>query len=280
MPWLILYFFLLIFAPADISAEPTCGVKLTFIDVGEGESIVVEQSDALPFVIDTGNPVGGFKTVEYLKSRNIQALTAVLLTHPHLDHIGGVFALLKNFSAEKLYDNGQGMAQESNMNDMYRWYGPFFRTQKNYSMLRRGASLKIGKVDLSVLWPRNGELDSDWNNNSIVLKLRFGEFKALLTGDSLEATEQALLREKIDLKANVLKLGHHGSRHASSSEFVASVQPSAVVVSVDTKNSRGYPDEEKLHHISTTAKLLRTDRNGTITICAQQDGSFSTASER
>lgn len=279
MPLRAALFLFLFSLPTSLFAQPDCGVNFTFINVGEGDSIIIEQPKSAPLVIDTGNPAGGFRTIEYLKSREVKALQAVFLTHPHLDHMGGIFAMLENFSAGKLFDNGQEVTQEARTNDMYRWYEIFYRGRPNYSVLRRGATLSFGDVQLEALWPPSGVLNSDWNYNSLVLALKYGQFKALLMGDALDTTEAKLLSEHPDLKAQLLKLGHHGSEYASSEKFLARVQPSAIVVSVDSNNTRGYPDEAKLRDIGISGKLFRTDQDGRITACAQKDGTFSISAE-
>ncbi len=265
---------------AESFAEASCGLRLTFVDVGEGDSLIIEQAGSAPVILDTGNPVGGLRVASILKRRGVEKLAAIIVTHPHLDHAAGVFTLLDRFSTEKLYDNGQDTAVQSEGNDMYRWYSQHFRQNDRYSELRAGSSLQIGAASMTALWPPRGELNTDWNHNSLVFMLRYGHFRALLMGDALESTERGLLASGVDLHSRVLKVGHHGSKYASSEAFLARAQPKLAILSVNSENVRGYPSDKTTKRLSGVTRMLRTDRNGTITVCAAADGNFTVSTER
>lgn len=259
-------------------AEDTISIHV--LDVGEGLSILIESPKGESILIDAGNPssVGNIRAA--LDGRGIRALNHLVLTHPHLDHIGGFFALSALFPVRTLWDNGQGISQESAQNDMYRWFDDQRRAHERYRVARQGTKIVSEPFQLSVLSPQAGELDTDWNKNSLVLDLRYGSFRALFMGDATTDTEAGLLRDKLLEPISVLQVGHHGSRFASSEPFVAAVKPKLSVISANKSNIRGYPALETIERLRQHGKVLVTAEQGTVSIAAKRDGTFSWSSTR
>jgi len=253
---------------------------LHFIDVGEGDAIFVELPGCCNFLIDTGNFKTGIDSYNFLVHAGIHHVNHLILTHPHLDHIGGVFAITRLLSVSHLYDNGEDLSVQSRTCDIYRWYRELVRDNAKYSILKTGETLCCPPLTIKVLWPPCPHYTGDWNTNSIVLRLSFGAFHCLLMGDANAITERRLLASRTNLRAQVLKSGHHGAKDATTQAFLSAVSPDTVIISVNKDNIRGYPAQVTLQRIKKVhAKILRTDRNGTITIKAYPDGSFKVLTE-
>ena len=227
-------------------------------------------------LIDTGDVDSRDSLVQQLKERNVKELDAIIITHPHGDHMGGMAALFKAFPIKQIYDNGQ-VANTV----MYRNYLKNIKAKQiPYKVLKKGDSLTLGDdVVFTVLSPgtiftkenTTGVSESGLtNDNSIVCKMTYGKFSMLFTGDAQKEVEQQLLKE--DIKADILKVGHHGSKTSSSDAFVKAVAPKAATISCGVNNSYKFPHEPTLKTLQKYhVDVYRTDRNGVITI--KTDGS-------
>ncbi len=258
------------------SASAAEGVlEIHFIDVGYGDAILLKPAEGGSVLIDTGYPRAREKLFSYLKEQGVGELEYLIVTHPHPDHLGNAAAAAREFGARQLRDNGQRIDRFDAILTRERAgeYQREFRGNENYSVLRAGDSIAAGELALDVLWPPVPAPSDDWNTNSLVLMVRSGEFRALLTGDLNIPGERMLLAgDRPDLRADLLKLGHHGAGDASSPEFVAAVSPEAAVVSVGA-NPWGYPDEEMLGRLEAAGiRLYRTDRDGDIVFRGGKDG--------
>jgi beta-lactamase superfamily II metal-dependent hydrolase len=201
----------------------------------------------------------------------------VVATHPHADHIGGLVDVLRNVSVGQVLDSGRS------------YIGPFFEDfmdaietkQIPLKSVREGDSINLDPtVRIEVLNPP-AYFTTGLNNRSVVLKLTYGEFSALLTGDIQEASEARLVSENSTaLDVEVLKAGHHGSCTSSTSSFLNAVTPEIVVISLEV--GYGYPHNEALERISTagTEHLFRTDVDGTITLNANVCSEYSIITEK
>lgn len=264
--YILLLFILFIFYPIYIFGD-TQYLRIHFLDVGEGESVFIETPTGKTILVDTGNLITGFRVAEYLKRNNIYNLDHLIFTHPDLDHIGGAFFVLQMLKVKNVYDNGQNLNELIKYSDIYRWYEELVRKDKNYKILKAGDILFAGDVGLKIIWPPLPLFFSDNNNNSLVIVLEYGKFHCLLTGDLTALGERKILEEKIDLKAEVLKIGHHGAGDATCEEFLTAVSPKIGIISVNKANIRGYPAEEVIERLKKIGtQLYRTDENGDIVV--------------
>lgn len=252
-------------------------LALHFIDVGCGDAILIESPPGFYSLIDTGPPAAREKLLGYLREQGVERLLYLIVTHPHADHLGNAAAVAENFEVRFLRDNGQTIDRFDDYltREMAAEYEREFRGKDNYRVLRASGSISWGYLVLDVLGPRDPAASGDWNTNSLVLMLRYGDFRALLAGDLNAAGEETLLQEGgPELRAALLKAGHHGAADASGEAFVRAVAPEVAVVSVG-ENPWGYPDEGRLSSLEKAGiRLYRTDRDGTVVLEAGRDGTF------
>jgi competence protein ComEC len=244
------------------------GVNVVFLDVGEGEAVYVETPEGERVLVDAGNLMSGYRVLDYLTGLGVEELDAIIITHPHPDHMGGVFHLLPRLKVKARYDNGQPLG-EVDGGDVQRWYGDIFR-RGNYTSLRAGDRLLFGALRMDVLSPRG--LTPGCNRNSLVIRATYGDTSFLLMGDAGATTEETLLQNGAPLDADVLKMGHHGAAGSSLGGFLDAVSPEYAVLSIDEANVRGYPDEDVMRRFRERGiKLGLTFREGNIAF--ESDGS-------
>ena len=256
-------------------------LKIHFLDVGEGDSILIEIPKGKAILIDTGNPITVSKVIDYLEKNDIRHLEYLILTHPHLDHIGGVFWLSRAMPIRKIYDNCQDLSQIAKSQDIYRWYQDLIRGDSRYNCLTANDKLIIDGVMISVLWPPRPLIFSDFNTNSLVIMVKYNDFRGLFTGDLTAQAEAELLNRKINLTSDILKVPHHGAADASSKEFLGAVSPEVSIISVNKDNIRGYPNNAVLDRLKEVgSKIYRTDQDGNIIVTIDNDGNFSVKKQR
>ena len=276
--WILLIFVSFIFSAAFADSRI---LKIHFLDVGEGDSILIEAPNGGIALIDAGNLITGSRVIEYLNKNNIYDLDYLIFTHPHLDHIGGAFPVLQMIEVKNIYDNGENLFALAKRSDTYRWYDDLVRKSNKYSALGAGDSLALGEVKLKVLWPPKPLIFSDFNTNSLIIVVEYRTFSCLLTGDLTSPAEAELLKKEGGLGADVLKVGHHGSADANSQEFLKAVSPKISVVSVNKDNIRGYPSSEVIQRLEKiSSEVYRTDINGDIIIQTEGDGKIIIRKER
>ncbi len=270
-------FFLLIFLlfpPSSRALQDP--LLLTFIDVGEGDCLFIRTPENLTAIVDTGNPMTGPGAAKYVQSKETGEIHLLFLTHPHLDHFGGVFTFLKFFDVKSLIDNGQDLGNPPMGSDMARWYLEGVRDNARYRAVSAGEKLKLGDLKIDVLWPAANIGSGDWNTNTMVLLLQYGSFSALLMGDANHRTEKGLMESSQAPGAvKLLKAGHHASKQTAGKAFLKRVSPLAAVVSVNNRNIRGYPDAGTISRYEKAGvRVFRTDISGTIEVKAFPSGSF------
>jgi competence protein ComEC len=252
--------------------QPSQNLTIAFIDVGQGDSILVILPNTKSLLIDGGEREGYGKVLATLHKHALSHIDVVVATHPHADHIGGLVDVIKNVDVGEVLDSGQVHTTQT----FEDFLDAIEMKQIPLKPVRQGDSINLDPtVKIDVLNPPVNLLDgadneAEFNDNSVVLKLTYGEFSALLTGDMEERNEARLVSENTTaaLDADVLKAGHHGSRTSSSLSFLNAVTPEVVIISLGAGNTYGHPHQEALDRISAAGveHLFRTDIDGTITL--------------
>lgn len=232
-----------------------------YIDVGQADCALLE-SDGHYMVIDGGDNGDADTIVSYLEEQGVKKLDVVVGTHPHEDHIGSLDAVINNFDVDAVY-MPKIMHTSKTFEDVL---DAISNKGLKIKAPNPGDTFYFNGLEVEVHGPQQEY--SDFNNNSIVLKVTAGETKFLFTGDAEALAEEDILNAGHDVQADVLKVGHHGSSTSSSQEFLQAVSPDFAVISVGTGNSYGHPEEETLDRLeSMGVEIYRTDLQGTI-ICS------------
>jgi competence protein ComEC len=252
-------------------------LRVTVIDVGQGDAVLLELPGGRTILIDGGGlfddrfDIGEQVVVPFLLSRWIARLDLVVLSHPHPDHLNGLAAVFRHFPVGAVWDGGQRVAGPS-----YLWFEEVLRHKRiPHKILRAGyRTSEFGPIEIAVLHPPTTLLrgsprghSSDVNSNSLVLLLRYRDVRILLPGDIEQEAERRLLERRTDLSAQVLKVPHHGGRTSSSLPFLERVRPTIAVVSAGYRNRFRHPHQEALERYRAMGiELYRTDRHGAVTV--------------
>jgi competence protein ComEC len=261
-------------------------LELSVLDVGQGDSLFVVSPGGKTLLIDGGGAFGGFggqatrgidpgeeAVSPYLWSRGFQKLDVVALTHAHQDHIGGLSAILENFRVGQLWIGREVRSVAmAKLEQLAR--------DKNIPIEHetRANRFAFDNVRGEVFWPASASGDpssSAKNDDSLVLRLRYQGRAILLPGDAEKEAEREILSENSqdDLQAEVLKIGHHGSKNSTTGEFLAAVKPHVAVISVGKDNPYGHPNTELLERLANAGvRVLRTDRDGAVHILMDEKG--------
>jgi competence protein ComEC len=261
-------------------------LEVSVLDVGQGDSLFVVSPRGKTMLIDGGGAFGGFAgqnnrgidpgeeaVSPYLWSRGFQKLDVVALTHAHQDHLGGLTAILENFRVGRLWIgrevNSPALAKVEQM----------ARDRKiPIEHETRAKSFAWDNVEGKFFWPETTSAapsPAAKNDDSLVLRLQYEDHAVLLPGDAERDAEREMLSENSsdELRAEVLKIGHHGSKNSTTPEFLAAVKPRIAIISVGEDNPYGHPNAELLERLSNTGvRVLRTDREGAVHILMDGQG--------
>lgn len=238
---------------------------VTFIDVGQGDSILL-QCGGHNMLIDAGKNDQGTKLQAYFNSKKIESFDYLVGTHPDEDHIGGLDVIITKFQASHVLMPDRKADTKT--------YDDVILAMKYKSVSpenpKPGDSFSLGDARITVLGPPEKKYGNN-NNYSIVLMVRHGNKKFLFTGDAEEEEEMDILESGADVDADVLKAGHHGSKSSSCQEFLNAVSPDAAVISCGEDNKYGHPHAETMNNLRIMGvDVYRTDREGAIVI--ESDG--------
>jgi competence protein ComEC len=259
---LLLLPFIPLFAYALLHALEKRELTATFLDVGQGDSAVVEFPGGKVVVIDAGRT--GKETASFLAYEGVRTIDAVVLTHVHPDHSGGLGHLLETFRVKEIWDNGRIVYPEEDA-------GPLRRK------LSRGDVIETEGGTITVLHPypefysSGGSEYGEENDSSLVLRIAGRKSSFLFGGDVEEEAEEDISHLGRWCRADVLKIPHHGSRTSAHEAFLSAVSPGIAVVSVGRENSFGHPAPEVLERLSGM-KVFRTDRDGAVRITETDSG--------
>ncbi|MFN3395348.1 MAG: DNA internalization-related competence protein ComEC/Rec2 [Thermodesulfovibrionales bacterium] len=247
----------LVFLPGILNKD----LSLTFLDVGQGDCIVIETPKGKTFLVDTGKT--GREAESYLRFRGKDYIDSIILTHADNDHSGGLGRLLRKLRVGEIWDNGLLLYTDNIKTPIKR--------------LSRGDVIESDGLEIFVLHPYNGFYASSergGNEYSLVLRIRSKkDASLLLTGDIEEEAEEDLLHLGRWLSSNAIKISHHGSRHSSSEAFLHAVSPEIAIISVGRENPFSHPHEETMERLGNIGtKIFRTDRDGAIKLTEGEKG--------
>ena len=242
-------------------------MRVHFIDVGQGDSIFIELGNGMTMLIDAGESGSGRQVANYIKDLQYGDIDFVVATHPHDDHIGGMAYVLNELKVGKMYmpeKEHTTKAFENMLNAI---------EANNIDLYPAKAGTNIltsGYITIDLLAPVEDSY-SNLNNYSAVVKITYGETVFLFMGDAESKVEKSIINSGV--KADVLKVGHHGSDTSSCQSFIEAVAPRVAVISCGADNQYGHPDDSTLLKLQNAgAYVFRTDEAGTIQITADMHG--------
>ncbi len=224
---------------------------ICFLSIGQGDCTLIRTEDQI-VLVDTGPSGQGNRIQSQLSKLKAEDIDYCFITHPHEDHIGSLAELLESVSIHELLLTGEGYS------------GELYRLAKEKGVIPEqptvGQTYEIGGSRMTALGP--SFFGSDENNNSLILRIEYGAFSFLITGDAETDEEQTLTGQ---LGSTVLKVGHHGSKTSTGMPFLHQVQPQYAVISCGKDNDYGHPHQETLERLTAIgAEVHRTDEEGTI----------------
>ncbi len=263
---------------SDAPDRPRPGaLTVDFLDVGQGDATLITFPDGRHWLVDAGGSssdrfdVGEQIVVPALRALGVSTIDTLMLTHPDVDHVGGMPAVLDTFAVERLIENGQGLAEGADP----RYHELLAMARAQDIPIERPpricGSARVGGVLTTIVHPCHGEHSYDptlsFNDNSIVLNLTYGRRSFLLPGDISTEAEQLLIGRRMIGPIDILKLPHHGSNTSSSAQLLELTSPAIGVASAGLWNRHGIPHRPVLRRLAQRGiRLLRTDRMGAIRI--------------
>jgi competence protein ComEC len=240
------------------------------LDVGQGDGLLVITPERKTVLIDAGTPQAGEAITSALERYGVQSLDLVIASHPHADHIGSMKRVIDNFPVRNFLDSGQTHTSAT----YERMLRAIHDKKVRFLKARTGQTFDLDSgVKIEVLNPsekliteiRSG--GSVLNANSVVVRLSYGDFAMIFTGDAEFETEAEMMKRGGALRAQVLKVGHHGSRHATSGRFLDTVAAQAAIISCGSENKYGHPSPQVLDRLrEKNIQLYRTDLHGEIIV--------------
>ncbi len=293
--------------------KPSGGeLQVHVLDVGpiEGDSILIISPGGKSVLIDAGDAGKGKVVLDALKRYKIDHLDYFIATHPHPDHIGGADEVLNAIKVANVIDNGVDLSTPApsptpakkgskpqppapaatpakkrgkTINGFFDEYKDALqKSGAQYEKAQTGKKYDLGGGAMLTVLAPNGPLftkdqmktgGNDVNANSIVLRLDYGDFSMLFMGDAESQSEERLLGKDVELKANIIKIAHHGSKYATSENLLKRVKPEVAIISTGAWNRYGHPSQSVLDRLKTSnAKVFRTDLQGEITITTKGRG--------
>jgi competence protein ComEC len=247
---------------------PDGKLHVTFLDVGQGDAIFIQTPQGQKILVDGGpSPTTLLAALGRRMSFWDRTMDLVVLTHPHDDHVSGLIPILERYKVKAFLDGGQEHPTSTYTHclELVQEKGV------PYQLARAGMQIQLGEgLRMKVLHPQSELLsgtDSDVNNNSIVLRLTYGQISFLLPGDVEEEAEAVLLSSNEELASTILKSPHHGSDTSLNFRFLEVVNPQLAVIQVGADNKFGHPDPTTLAKLDEYGvTVLRTDQNGTVEV--------------
>ena len=243
-------------------AEPLSGMEITYLDVGNADCEIIRMEDGTNIVIDAGTKDQSGNIIRALKRKGIRKIDYLIATHPHADHIGGMEDIIDSAEIGTVVFPSVVHTSETYENLLKKI------KEKEIPAVKAESGVVLHETDrckIQLVAPKKDEKYESLNNYSAVLHIAYGNTTFLFAGDAEKLSENEMLNYEI--RSDVLKVGHHGSRTSSSEKFIAKVNPRIAVISCGKDNEYGHPHQETLE-ILKNAEVYRTDKNGDIIIHA------------
>ena len=249
--------------PSNPVVDLNQALVVSYIDVGQGDSILIQTPQKKNILIDAGTSTYGPRIEQYLKSKGIDTIHVLIATHPHADHIGGMEHIINQFNIESVY-----MPKASTTT----------RTFENLLLAIQNKGLRINTARAGVVLDVDSSITarfvapisenySDLNQFSAVLRITYKNVSFLFTGDAGQLSENEMIASGVNLRANVLKVGHHGSSTSTTHAFLNAVRPEIAIIPVGESNRYGHPHQVVLDRLTQAGvRIFRTDTHGTIVI--------------
>ncbi len=237
-------------------------LEVHFIDVGQADSILIKTPDGNSILIDGGNNADGPGLLSYLKKEGIKEFMAIIATHPHEDHIGGLDTIINAYPVKEIYLP----AVTTNTKTFEDFINAVNNSNAKRIKAEAGVRLNIPDVSGVFLAPCSEKYDN-LNEYSAVLRLVYKDTAFLFTGDVEAVSESQILLSQVELEADILKVAHHGSNSSTTPSFLKNVSPIYAIISVGKGNRYGHPSKQTLERlIAAGVKIYRTDEVGTIVV--------------
>jgi beta-lactamase superfamily II metal-dependent hydrolase len=246
-------------------------LELRFFDVGQGDAALIVTPEGKRVLVDAGP--GASPVVPYLQSHHYDTLDLIVASHNHTDHIGGMADVIASRVVRTYLDNGIPHTTAT-----YQRTLRAVEASGAQYLQATARTITVGSGRLRVLAPPSRPVDQ--NNGSVGILLEYGEFRALLTGDSEQYELGHWLQHDSVPRVTVVKVAHHGSRNGTTAAWVQATRPQVAVISVGAGNSYGLPSPQVIQQWQTGgARVYRTDRDGAVIIEARRDGSYIVLNE-
>ena len=249
------------------------------IDVGQGDSVLVQTSEA-SILIDAGEVGRGDEVLDYLHTVGVDRLDWAICTHPHSDHLGGMTAVLKEMPADNV--------MMPSYPDSLEVYERFYLELRGIIELKGiptitaqpGTEYSFGELKMKALWPADWQFSDDLNDWSIALRFSYGDIDFLTCGDMTEKGELQMLMSGADLEAEIIKSSHHGSSYSGCDEFLAAAAPELALISCGKGNSYEHPHDNLLRRYRQhDIKWKRTDVYGNIRVVCE-NGEYTVRTQK
>ena len=256
-----------------LSRKPGKELRITCLDIGQGDGIVLEIPDGGVFLMDCGSSnkknTAQYQLLPYLKSRGISHINGIMISHTDKDHISGIMELLE-FMEQGLTSVRSDALILPDWEEPPEVYNTLIHLAQSAGMkvlqVESGNSFRIGEAGFHILAPAKDALGEDVNEEGMVVELEYRDFRGLFTGDAGEPAEKAILNRLRDV--DFLKVGHHGSRYSSCREFLDQVKAEVAVISCSDSNTYGHPSPETTLRLKKSgAKTEFTMKSGAVSVC-------------
>jgi competence protein ComEC len=240
-------------------------LEVDFVDVGQGDSILIFSPEGQIVLIDGGSTDSGL--LQYLDLLKVLNIDTIIATHPHEDHIGGLVQVLEAKSVKRVITNGEMVTTSV----FEHFLDAIDRAKAEYDEVKRGDVIEVGSLRFDVLSPN--VLNDDPNHNSLVLRMSYDGVIFLFMGDADTEAETAILANGLPVKADILKVGHHGSCSSTGQGFLNMVDPDMAIISVGINNQYGLPCADTVSRLKKAGiRIFETATNGTIIVTVDPSG--------